>query len=160
MTKYAPQLRSGLIAGFIAITINTLVLKAAPLLGIQAESGGLLKLLMLHLRSLFAKWGLAGWLPDPHGLGLWIGFHYLTGFGMVFLYVFLFQPLLPGKGWLKGSVFSLLPWLINSTIVLPLLGQGWLGMHQLPVSGIVYFFVANWLFGASLGFFYEKLFGR
>ena len=41
------------------------------------------------------------------------------------------------------SVFSLLPWVINSLIVLPALGQGVFGYRTRPPSGIAYFFVAN-----------------
>ena len=75
---------------------------------------------------------------------------------MVCLYVLL-EPGFPGRGLLKGSVFSLLPWSINSLIVLPALGQGVFGYRTLPLSGIAYFFVANWSFGAVLGELYERL---
>ncbi|MCA1652576.1 MAG: hypothetical protein LC753_20690, partial [Acidobacteria bacterium] len=50
----------------------------------------------------------------------------------------------------------LLPWLVNGLVVLPLLGQGVLGYQRLALSGMAYFFVANWSFGAALGVLYEK----
>ena len=76
---------------------------------------------------------------------------------MVLIYLYIFEPILPGKGWLKGSLFSLFPWMINGLIVLPLLGQGILGIHQLSIAGIIYFFIANWIFGLVLGVVYERL---
>ncbi len=139
--------------GLVAITLNTLVLKAAPLLHVNPESGGLLKLTLLHTRQLLP----AELLPTVKTAGFKLLFHYLTGLGMVGLYVLFFEPLLPGKGWVKGSLFSLLPWAINGFIVLPLLGQGALGARTLTAAGIVYFFVANWLFGLLVGWGYERL---
>lgn len=50
MTKYSPDLYKGLLAGLIAITVNTIVLKAAPLFDIMPESGGLLKLIIMRVK--------------------------------------------------------------------------------------------------------------
>ncbi len=146
------KLRNALWAGFIAITANTLFLKAAPLLHVAAESGGLLKLVLLHTKQYLPS----NILSLTKTTGFWLFFHYLTGFGMVLMYAYLFEPLLPGKGWVKGSLFSLVPWLINGCIVLPLLGQGIMGVHQLSASGMIYFFFANLIFGLVLGVVYEK----
>jgi hypothetical protein len=139
-------------AGIVAITINTILLKAAILLNIKAESGGLLKLLLQYPPEGIKQ------LPFVHGTLFWIIFHYLTGMGMVLLYAYLLKPLLPGKGWIKGSLFSLFPWFINGFIVLPLLGQGLLGYQALSISGILYFFIANWAFGLLVGILDEKKF--
>lgn len=152
MQKFTPKLFKGLMAGFIAITVNTILLKMAAVFNITAESGGLLKLLLLNTRNYFSP---AIFLNFKTTL-FWIFFHYLTGFSMVFIYAFIFEPILPGKGWLKGSLFSLFPWLINGLIVLPILGQGILGIYQLSTAGIIYFFIANWMFGWVLGILLEK----
>ncbi|MCA1585345.1 MAG: hypothetical protein LC791_11460 [Acidobacteria bacterium] len=141
--------------------MNTIVLKAAEPLGFLAESGGLLRLHVLYLSPLFQSLGISQWwaavsLPPPSSLSFWLAFHYLTGFVMVFLYSALFERVLPGRGLIKGSLFSLLPWLVNGLVVLPLLGQGVLGYQRLAFSGMAYFFVANWSFGAVLGVLYEK----
>lgn len=152
MNKHSPYLLEGLLAGFIAITVNALVLKAAPLFHIQAESGGLLKLILLHSHDYFGH----GMLLYFETALFWLLFHYLTGFSMVLIYLYIFEPLLAGRGWLKGSLFSLFPWMINGLIVLPLLRQGILGIHQLSTAGIIYFFIANWLFGWLLGVAYER----
>lgn len=151
MTKHSPHLFKGFLAGLIAITANTILLKTAPLLHIQAESGGLLKLILLHTHDYLSQ----GMLLYFKTTLFWLLFHYVTGFSMVLIYLYVFEPVLPGKGWLKGSLFSLLPWMINGLIVLPLLGQGILGIHQLSMTGII-FFIANWLFGWVLGMVYER----
>jgi len=152
MPKLSPDVYKGLLIGLIAITVNTIVLKAAPLFHITAENGGLLKLILLHTRDYFSP----GMLLYFKTTLSWLLFHYLTGFSMVLIYLYIFEPVLPGKGWLKGSLFSLFPWLINGLIVLPLLGQGMLGIHQLSNAGITYFFIANLLFGWVLGLLYER----
>lgn len=154
-----------LLAGFLSISVNTIVLKAAELLGFVAESGGLLRLHVLYLGPLFQRLGISPlWassgLPLPSSLSFWLVFHYVTGFVMVFLYSMLLERVLPGRGLIRGSVFSFLPWLINGLVVLPLLGQGAFGHRKLLLSGMAYFFVANWSFGAVLGVLYEKFHGN
>lgn len=156
-----PKTRAALLAGFIAISANAIVLKLATCFGIVAESGGLLKLHVLYLSPMVKRTGISSWwtahhLPGPSSIPFWLAFHYLTGFVMVFLYTSLLEPVLPGRGLAKGTIFSLLPWMINVLLVLPMLGQGAFGVRALAVSGIVYFFAANWLFGAALGVLYEK----
>lgn len=151
--KKHPRLYLGLLAGLVAITINHLVLKAAPLLHVNAGGGGLLKLALLHTRQLLP----AGFLPTVKTPGFLLLFRYLTGLGMVVLYVLVFEPRLPGNGWVKGGLFSLLPWAINSFVVLPLLGQGALGVHALTAGGILYFFGTNAVFGLVLGGVYARL---
>jgi hypothetical protein len=150
--RISNKLRNSLWAGFIAITANTIFLKAASLFHIAAESGGLLKLILLHTKQYLPS----NILSLTKTTGFWLLFHYITGFAMVLMYAYFFEPLLPGKGWVKGSLFSLVPWLINGCIVLPLLGQGIMGVHQLSAGGMIYFFIANWIFGWVLGVVYEK----
>ena len=152
-TKKHPRLYLGLLAGLVAITANTLVLKAAPLLAVNAESGGLLKLVLLHTKL----WLPAGLLTVVQTEGFKLLFHYLTGLGMVGLYVLVFEPRLPSNGWAKGGLFSLLPWAINGFVVLPLLGQGVLGTRVLTAGGILYFCGANAVFGLVLGGVYVYL---
>lgn len=152
MKKHS-KLFKGLVVGLVAITANTIILKAAPLIHVSAGTGGLLKLVLLHTKQYLPS----NVLSLTKTTGFFLFFHYLTGFGMVLIYVYLFEPLLPGKGWVKGSLFSLVPWLINGCIVLPLLGQGFMGVYQLTTAGMIYFFIANWIFGLVLGVVYEHL---
>jgi hypothetical protein len=150
-----------LLAGLIAISFNTILLKAAPLFGIVAEKGGLLRLLAIYLGPPANRFGVAQWwtrtgLPGPASLSFWLVFHYGTGLVMAFLYASFLESRLPGGVFIKGSLFSLLPWLISALLVLPLLGQGPLGLRAIPLSAALYFLLANWVFGVTLAVFDDK----
>ena len=65
---------------------------------------------------------------------------------MILFYFYVFSRYVPGPCWRKATTFSLLLWAVNSAFVLPQLGEGFAGIHEVPISGVLYFFVANWLF--------------
>jgi hypothetical protein len=145
----------------VAVAVNTIVLKAAWLLGIEAESGGLFRLLRLNFGGAFAAWGVgrvwgAAHLPAPGTAGFWLLFHAFMGLVMAFLYAVAVEPLLPGPGWKKGVVYAMVVWLINSAVVMPLLGKGFAASHALTPRGMAYFFVANGVYGVLLGLLYER----
>ena len=133
----------------VGISANTIALKLAPFFHIDPGAGGLLQLMLLCV----GRW-LPWALPGAHSLGLtkppslfgFLWYHYATGLGMILLYFYAFSSWLPGPRWWRATLFSLFPWLVNSAIVLPLLGKGFAGLRALPLSGILYFFFANWLF--------------
>ncbi|ANI89276.1 hypothetical protein A9P82_08225 [Arachidicoccus ginsenosidimutans] len=132
--------------GFFAIAINTIILQIAmPVFHIQAESGGLLKL-VLQLPFLKS-------LSFLHSKIFSVLFHFMVGFSMVWLYHILFAKRACTKPFIKGILFSFIPWLLNSAIVLPLLHQGFAGHQIISVAGMMYFFIANLLFGLMLGIF-------
>ncbi|WP_121812197.1 hypothetical protein [Mucilaginibacter kameinonensis] len=139
-------------AGFTAITLNTIMLKLAKAFGIKAESGGLLKLALRMLTGSFSS------VPFIKTDWFWILFHFATGAVMVVIYPAFFGRL-PLSTFIKGLLFSLFPWVINGIIVLPLLNQGLFGLRALPISGVFYFFLANLLFGFTLSYLY-KVFTR
>lgn len=148
-------------AALLAILINTIILKAAPLFHINAAAGGLFGLLRLYLGPTFESLGLSAlWsgahLPAPGSLSFWIFFHTFIGLVMSIMYVYIFRKFIPGSGWQKGAIFSLLPWIMNSAIVMPLLGKGFAASSILKPEGLIYFFFANAAFGTLLGYFYEK----
>ena len=140
-----PLLKIALIAGFIAISVNTLLLELAPVIHLKAEGGGLLKLLLQYGRP------MTGHIAFLNTSFFSLIFHYLTGLVMIMIYACWFSQLLKMSGWIKGSLFSLLPWLINGLIVLPLLGFGLLGNYKLSLAGMCYFLIAKWLFGLVNG---------
>jgi hypothetical protein len=152
--------KAALLAGLLAVAANTVVLKSAALFHIEAESGGLLRLLRQTLGptsnqiGLTAIWSGFG-LPLPGSLPFWIAFHFGMGIGMAVFYALALEPYLPGPGWVKGAIFSLLPWLLNSAVVMPLLGKGFAAHDALTVGGMVYFFFANGLYGVLVGVLYE-----
>ena len=57
--------------------------------------------------------------------------------------------------WRSASLFSLFPWLINSAVVLPLLGQGFAGLYRLRWQDALFFFIANWAFVFISAFCYS-----
>lgn len=138
------------IAGFTAISLNTIMLKLAKTFDVKAESGGLLK---LTLKMLPGSLSNATFIKTDW---FWILFHFLTGAVMIIMYRVFFNKLSLST-FFKGLLFSLFPWIVNGLIVLPLLSQGIFGLKALPLSGVVYFFLANLLFGFTLSQFYETL---
>lgn len=157
-----PQFAIMMYAAVVAIAVNTLILKTAPLWGVKAGAGGLFGLLRKNFGGVFSDLGLSSlWsaaaLPQPGTLLFYIFFHSLIGFVMAWLYVYIIEKYLAGRGVQKGAIFALLPWLLNSIIVLPLLGKGFAGSHVLNAVGLVYFFIANGVYGVLLGYMYERL---
>ena len=138
-------------AGFIAILVNTLMLKLAPLLKVRAESGGVLKLFLINLPVKYSS------IEFLHGTTFWVIFHFLIGYSMVFMYLFTFVPM-KSLGWMqKGILFSFIPWLINSIVILPLLNHGIMGIKTLEFCGILYFFISNLIFALILAYLLRKV---
>ncbi len=136
------------LAGLLGITVNTAMLKLAPLIHIDPGSGGLLKLL-LRYATRWAPWSLAALhrvgVEKPPTLFAFLWFHYLTGMFMILFYFYVVSRYLPGPWWRKATISAVLLWIVNAAFVLPQLGQGFAGIHKIPASGILYFFAANWL---------------
>ncbi len=155
------KLKASLLAGFLAASVNTVVLKLAGAFNIEAESGGLFRLLRIYLGDTFnalriGKLWTALLLPEPGTFGFWLLFHTFMGLVMAVFYAYAIEPLLGGQGWRKGAIYSLLPWLLNSAVVMPLLGKGFAASHSLTLLGMMYFFVANGTYAVLLGLLYEK----
>ena len=150
-------------AATIAIIINIIILKSAPIFHINAAAGGLFGLLRHLSGSTFHEYGISiFWasttLPQPGTLGFFILFHTFIGFIMSFIYVFILEKHLIGSGWQKGITFALIIWIINSIIVMPLLGKGFAASNVLNITGMLYFFTANAFYGIIVGFLYEKFY--
>jgi hypothetical protein len=159
------RLNAGLLAGFGAVCVHTVLLRSADLFDLEVESGGLFRLLRLYFGATFTTWGVDRWwasigLPMPGTMTFWVLFHTFVGILFGAFYALVVEPFLRGAGWYKGGVFSLLPWIINSVVVMPLLGNGFAAMNTLSPGGMVWFFVANTLFGILLGHWYERLIDR
>jgi hypothetical protein len=160
-----PSFKYALVAGAIAIVINTGVLQMADLIPLQTARGGLLKLAyqllgsMLQGSALRGIWQEAG-LPSIDSSAFKLGFHVLIGLFMAEFYAFLVEPLLPGSPLSKGLVYALLVWLANAFIVLPWLGEGIAGSRYLSTGGMAYFAVAHTLFFVLLSLIYARLMDR
>jgi len=54
---------------------------------------------------------------SPYVLGSLI--HFGVGISLALVYALFFDPWLPGPGWLRGALFSLVPWLFAITLLGP-----------------------------------------
>lgn len=156
------SLYAALLAGLIAIVINTLLLYLADFIPLQTAHGGLLNLLKLISGSTLVKLGVAdAWnasgLPGPADDVFKTAFHIVVGLGMAVVYAFVVEPLLSGSAWLKGLAYALLLWLMNSLLILPLIGEGIAGSRHLSIAGMVYYAAAHTAFFLLLACLYDQL---
>lgn len=153
---------SALLAGGIAIALNTFVLSLADVAHLPTAHGGLLKLLMLWFGPVADQ--LAGFVGRPD-VRLWLtraasfqlGFHILVGLIMAVVYALFVSPLLKMGPLAKGLICALAVWLANAAVVLPSIGEGFAGRVHLTIAGIVAFAAAHTLFFLVLSFGFETL---
>ena len=165
MRDTADNIRLGdaFLAGLGGITANTAMLQLAPLLRVHPGSGGVLQ---LALR--FASRWVPSSLAVLHSMGLtkpptlfgFLWFHYATGLVMIVFYFYVFARHEHGSWTWRSAFFSVIIWFVNSAIVYPMLGEGFAGAKLIPISGVLYFFIANWLFVAISALVYRTLLSR
>jgi hypothetical protein len=153
------KLGAALIAGLIAIVVNTAMLEAADLIPLVTARGGLLKRLKIYFASPLAGLGVADlWaalhLPAADTNAFKTGFHILVGLLMAVFYAFVLEPVLSGLARVKGLVYALLLWLANAFIVLPWVGEGIAGSRYLSAAGMIYFAAAHTVFFVLLALLY------
>ena len=142
------RLLPALVAGSVAIIINTLALKAADLVPLATAKGGLLRLLASWFASLLGWLGIvSAWsqvgLPDIASPIFQTGFHLAVGMLMALFYAYLVEPLLPMRDVFKGASYALAVWLLNAFAVLPATGEGIAGIVHLTPAGIAWYAVAH-----------------
>lgn len=147
--------RAGLLAGVIAILVNTAMLHASHLFGIDTGDGGLLKFLAIKLGFAPIDWqhGLLALLP----MSVWkTVFHVMTGMGMALFYIGVIVPLLQRKcsPTVMGLLYGAALWMINAAWILPSLGMGFAGADELEVGGIAYYALAHTVFFMLLAWLY------
>jgi len=141
----APQrAAAALLAGTLAIAVNTALLAAANAIPLVTARGGLLKLLKVAFGDTLARLGAdALWtqsgLPAPGSNTFQLGFHVVVGLAMALLYGLALEAWLTGPPWRKGLVYAAAVWLANAFIVLPLLGEGVASSRSLNLAGMAYY---------------------
>lgn len=155
------KLAAALIAGLIAIVVNTAMLEAADWIPLVTARGGLLKLLKLYFAAPLAGLGVADlWAalhpPAADTNAFKTGFHILVGLLMAVFYAFVLEPILSGPALVKGLVYALLVWLANAFIVLPWIGEGIAGSGFLSAAGMIYFAAAHTVFFVLLALLYAR----
>lgn len=155
------RLAAALIAGLIAIVVNTAMLEAADWIPLVTARGGLLKLLKIYFASPLAGLGVADlWaalpLPAADTNAFKTGFHILVGLLMAVFYAFVLEPIFSGPALVKGLVYALLVWLANAFIVLPWIGEGIAGSGFLSAAGMICFAAAHTVFFVLLALLYAR----
>lgn len=159
----APQrVAAALLAGGLAITVNTALLAAADAIPLVTARGGLLKLLTVAFGSSLARlgagtlWTQSG-LPAPGGTTFQLGFHVVVGLAMALLYGLALEAWLAGPPWRKGLVYAVAVWLANALIVLPLLGEGVAGSRSLGLPGMTCFAAVHTVFFVGLAVLFARI---
>ncbi len=98
------NLRSAVLAGLAGTAVMTLLMYAAPLIG---------------LPSMDIMGALGSLLPGAPTYLVGGSIHLGIGLTLALLYASLFAGRLPGPGWFRGALFSLLPWLFAITLMAP-----------------------------------------
>ena len=124
--------------------------------------GGLLRLLQTMGASLAGSVGLGAWwhttvLPATPGPTFQFGFHIFVGILMAIAYGLVLEPALPGRPWVKGLIYAAVLWLLNSAVLLPLIGEGLAGSRHLNTAGIMCFAAAHTVFFVLLAVLYDPI---
>ena len=155
------SLRAALLAGLVAVLVNTALLDLARLIPLEVQGGGLLKLLKLGLGDLLARTSLPeAWnrlhFPAPDSAIFKAVFHIAVGLVMAVVYAVVVEPVLRGPAWLKGLLYALLAWLLNAFALLPSIGEGIAGHDKVSGAGIVYYAVAHTVFFVLVALLYAR----
>ncbi len=99
------SLRSALLAGLTGTVVMTGIMYGWPLFGLPRMDimSALGKVVPLDI--------------SPYVMGSLI--HFGIGASMGLIYAMIFESMLPGPGWLRGALFSLLPWIFAITLLGP-----------------------------------------
>ena len=155
--RFRSRLSPALVTGSLAISLNTVVLKAADLIHLTTAHGGLLRLLSHHFSKPLQQSGITSiwWAvgaPAPATQTFQIGFHILVGLMMALFYAFVLEPAMPWSTTVKGLVYLAVVWLVNALIVLPATGEGFAGSANLTLAGIAWFAAAHSIFFMILAY--------
>ena len=88
-------------------------------------------------------------------LYLALALHLAAGLVWALIYAYIAEPRLPGPGWIRGILFSIVPWILSLIVFLPVVGGGFfasaLNAGPLPIIGNL---VLHLVYGATLGLLY------
>ncbi|GAB4176394.1 MAG: hypothetical protein Kow00100_18400 [Geothermobacteraceae bacterium] len=134
------QINSIVIGGLAATAVMTVLMLTAPLMGLPKMPIGNM---------------LAGFLGISLALG-WV-MHFVIGTLLAAGYVLLLRDRLPGSNLVKGALYSLIPFLLAQTVVMPMMGMGFFSSHAPQVPLLVMGSLAGHLvYGAVLGLTAKK----
>ncbi|MFQ5881477.1 MAG: DUF6789 family protein [Candidatus Methylomirabilales bacterium] len=114
---------SAIKAGLIATLAMTTLMYGGPLMGLPKMD------IMLALGSLF-PWKISPYIPGAI-------LHFGIGSTLALLYALLFARLLPGPGWARGVLYSLLLWMLAIFAMGPMMAMVQSLTHQALASQVM-----------------------
>ncbi|MGI8643737.1 MAG: DUF6789 family protein [Thermomicrobiales bacterium] len=153
-TRREDWLANGVLSGFIATFAMTVVLALAYAFAsaVGSRDGSTVERWFWALanNTVTDEMGVAG-----SSVILAITLNLAMGLALALVYARLVEPAVGGRGWRKGMLFSLIPWIFSIVAFLPIMGGGWFGMDieagPLPILGNL---VLHLVYGAILGSVY------
>ena len=129
------KLKQALLGGIIATVVMTMLMLAAPMMGMPAMKIGNM---------------MAGFM----GIPIWLGWamHLMIGVIWAMVYVFMVKDRLTLSPAISGMLFALFPWILMQLIVMPMMGMGLFSAdapnQMMMVIGTL---VAHLVYGLVLG---------
>ncbi|PIW27892.1 MAG: hypothetical protein COW29_10450 [Rhodobacterales bacterium CG15_BIG_FIL_POST_REV_8_21_14_020_59_13] len=138
------HITSGLVAGFAATVVLSMMMFAKTMMGIMPE----LDVIMM-LSGMMGAPVLMGWLAHfMIGTLVWGG-----GFAI------LYDKIPGGSALIKGVLFGIAAWLLMMIMVMPMAGAGLFGM-ALGIMAPMMTLVLHVIFGAVLGLVFQLVQGK
>ncbi|MBI3586996.1 MAG: DUF2938 family protein [Ignavibacteriales bacterium] len=123
------------VAGTITMTMMTVV---APMMGMPEMN------IPKMLGSFMGVPVIIGWFA-----------HFMIGVVLAVGYAYVFYPKLSAAPWLKGLIFSIIPWLAAQVMVNPMMGAGLFAMNTpAPMMMVMGSLVGHTVYGITLGLVY------
>ena len=145
-----------LIGGLLGTVAFTALIYMAPLMGFPPMD------LVTMLGTMFVSDPSAAFLP---GLAV----HVMIGLILSLGYAFFFARLLPGRPWLRGALYGVIPWVVAMVVVMPMMGlvhplvragampdPGFFLMGMGTIMAPVGSLIGHLVYGAALGAIYGR----
>jgi Family of unknown function (DUF6789)/Protein of unknown function (DUF2938) len=129
------KIGKAVLAGFIGTLAMTVALIMAPFMGMPPMPIGKM---------------LAGFMGLPEIVG-WAG-HFMIGIVLALIYAQVFASRLPGKAYVRGAIFSLLPWFAAQIMVNPMMGAGIFALNTpAPFLMVMGSLIGHLVYGVVIG---------
>ncbi len=132
------NLGKAIAAGILGTLAMTMLMIMAPFMGMPEMNIGKM---------------LSSFMGIPVALG-WLA-HFMIGSVLAMIYVYGFAERIPGKGWLRGVIYSLIPWLAAQMMVNPMMGAGvFASATPAPLMMVMGSLMGHLVYGAIVGTVY------
>ena len=121
--------------GLIATAVMTMLMLAAPMMGMPKMPIGNMLAAFMHIP-------------------IWMGWimHFVIGTMLAAAYIIVFKERLPGNAVIKGLLFSLIPFFMAQVIVMPMMGAGLFSMNTpVPMMMVMGSLIGHLVYGLVLG---------